>query len=127
EIDVVAGMTIGRAATNILMLDDASASSQHARIVEVGGSLAIQDFGSANKTLVEGGPSLAKDQHARLVSGMRLTIGGTRLEVVGDEDDDAGATMQRAKTAADDVGATMKRSRRADPADDAGTILCAKS
>src|SRR3954452_15735052 len=99
EIDLAPGLTIGRAATNRCVLDDASASSQHARIVEVDGALAIEDVGSANKTRVDGGPALAKDQRARLVPGMRITIGGTKLEVLGEEDDDAGATMQRAKPA----------------------------
>jgi pSer/pThr/pTyr-binding forkhead associated (FHA) protein len=119
EIDLASGMTIGRAATNRCVLDDAAASGEHARIVEIGGALAIQDVGSANKTRIEGGPALAKDQHARLEPGMRFTIGGTRLEVIGEADDDAGATMQRPKAERSEDATDMKtlaRPRAAAPA-----------
>jgi len=53
EVDVQGGeLTVGRAETNQLVLTKGHPSRQHARIWEEGGSLWVEDLGSANGTFV---------------------------------------------------------------------------
>lgn len=72
------GLTIGRAGENAVVVRDARASRQHARIVADGTGWTVEDAGSANGTFVDG----AQVRRARLDRGQILTIGDTPLRVV---------------------------------------------
>jgi hypothetical protein len=72
-----AGLRIGRADENDLVLRDGRISRTHARIVEAEGGLVIEDLGSSNGTYVDGKPV----RRARLLAGMKIVLGETVLEV----------------------------------------------
>ena len=97
DIVLQAGVTIGRQKTDLCSLDDPSVSWEHARIVEREGRLAIQDLGSSNKTRIEGGPTLSKDQEALIVPGMCIHVGKTKLLVLGEANEEL-ATEPRRET-----------------------------
>lgn len=69
-------MTLGRASSCEIVVADANASRQHARIEEREGDWWIADLGSTNGTLVN--DALIKER--RLMPGDRITIGSTVLE-----------------------------------------------
>jgi len=71
------GLRIGRADGNDLVLRDGRVSRSHARIAEAGGGFAIEDLGSSNGTYVDG----KSVRRARLLTGMRVVLGETVLEV----------------------------------------------
>lgn len=85
EIEAVVGLTIGRGPTNDCALVDDAASSSHARIVQHGGRLAIEDVGSSNGTWIEGGSRLARGVPQPLAAQLRLLIGRTSIEVLAPE------------------------------------------
>ncbi len=72
---VLDGMTIGRLASNDIVLRDREVSKQHASLQQRGGDWWIRDAGSANGTLVGGTPVVER----RLRDGDRIAIGGSRL------------------------------------------------
>lgn len=75
-LDVVT--TIGRAASNSVVVDDEFASSEHARLTFRGRSWHLDDLGSTNGTFVRGerveGP-------VALAFGDEFTVGRTRLRL----------------------------------------------
>jgi len=71
------GLCIGRADDNDLVLRDGRVSRAHARIVEADGGFAIEDLGSSNGTYVDG----KSVRRARLLTGMRVVLGETVLEL----------------------------------------------
>ena len=79
-IAVKAGDTIGRDASNSIVLGDSKASKHHARIVESEGLLAIEDLGSTNGIWV-GSQRLTAERPHPLLHGDRLTIGDATLRV----------------------------------------------
>jgi hypothetical protein len=70
-------ITIGRATTNSLMLDDEQVSREHARIVATGDARTIYDLGSSNGTFVNG----QRVAHQVLQPGDRITLGAATLLV----------------------------------------------
>lgn len=68
-------VTIGRAPTNSIQLQDPSSSKEHAQIVAAAGSWRIIDSGSRNGTYVNG--ERIRSHH--LVAGDRIQIGQTEL------------------------------------------------
>lgn len=83
---------VGRADDCDLCLADPTVSGQHARIYERDGLLRIQDLGSTNGSFVVG-PELAAECELRsamtadLQPGMTVTLGSTRIEVLGAPDE----------------------------------------
>lgn len=77
RVALAGGLTIGRAATNGLVVADSRASRTHAAIVAEGTGYVIEDRGSSNGTFVDGKPVL----RARLKPGSVVTIGDTVLTV----------------------------------------------
>ena len=75
------GGTVGRAATNMLVLDDAerTVSRVHAQVVYRSGRFYVVDRGS--NPLSHNGRALGAGNEAPLAEGDRLTIGGFELEV----------------------------------------------
>ncbi len=64
-------VTIGRAADNLVQIDDPSISSCHAQLHQAGESFHLQDLGSANGTRVNGEAVTSVVLHA----GDRITFG----------------------------------------------------
>ncbi|MFT4188516.1 MAG: ATP-binding cassette domain-containing protein, partial [Aeromicrobium sp.] len=73
------GAVIGRDPSCDLVVDDPMASRAHARLTEADGQLWIEDLGSTNATLVNGGAV----RRQRLVEGDQILIGNTHLVVEG--------------------------------------------
>ncbi|MEA2718976.1 MAG: hypothetical protein QOJ39_840 [Candidatus Eremiobacteraeota bacterium] len=78
HVDLVDGLTLGRADENTIKLRDARASRRHARIIADGTGWTVEDLGSSNGTFVDG----AQVRRSRLDRGQTLTIGDTPLRVV---------------------------------------------
>jgi pSer/pThr/pTyr-binding forkhead associated (FHA) protein len=74
-----AGLRIGRAADNDLVLDDSRVSGQHAKVVREGQDYYLLDLGSSNGTFVNG--QRVPDVH-RLREGDAIMIAGTPLTFV---------------------------------------------
>lgn len=70
-------VTIGRAATNGIQLDDSYVSSVHARIFLTNGTFFVEDLSSRNGSTLNGAPIVAT---TALVPGDRLQLGGITLE-----------------------------------------------
>jgi pSer/pThr/pTyr-binding forkhead associated (FHA) protein len=81
QVPATDGLTIGRAPDNGLVLKDAKVSGKHAKITASGGGVFIEDLGSANKTIVDGGPTLDAGQKFELQDGQTIKIGLTVLNV----------------------------------------------
>jgi pSer/pThr/pTyr-binding forkhead associated (FHA) protein len=102
KVPVVDQLLIGRGAECSLQLGDGSVSTRHARIVRDGAAFLIEDLGSHNKTVIEGGQSLGRGQRAALRSGMRLLLGRVRLGVEGSP------AAKTPAAAAEDLEATLQ-------------------
>jgi general secretion pathway protein E len=74
-------VTIGRHVSNRLVLDDNQASRAHAVIEHVKGGYQVRDLNSSNGTFLNG----KKVATAPLKPGDQVSIGGTRITLVGDE------------------------------------------
>ena len=98
------GDTIGRDASNSIVLGDSKASKHHARIVEFEGRLAIEDLGSKNGIRLGSRTLEAKVPHP-LAHGDRLTIGGSTLEVRAPSLDGSGG--EAAGTGEDGMDVTL--------------------
>jgi pSer/pThr/pTyr-binding forkhead associated (FHA) protein len=73
-----ATVTLGRAAENDLVIDDATLSRTHMRLERgPGGGWSVRDVGSSNGTRVDGAPAGADG--APLRSGSRIEAGAVRL------------------------------------------------
>lgn len=70
-------VTIGRAATNGVQLDDSYVSSVHARIFLTNGTFFVEDLSSRNGSTLNGAPIVTT---TALVPGDRLQLGGITLE-----------------------------------------------
>ena len=81
ELSVEDGVTFGRHPDCVCQLADPRVSGRHARVVSFGGSLLIEDVGSSNKTVIDGGPTLVKGEQLPLRPGLQLLMGDTRVEV----------------------------------------------
>ncbi len=80
-VGIGAGLTIGRAADNDVVLRDERVSRHHARIAGRRGSLVLSDLGSTNGTEVNG----QRVSDVVLGAGDRIRMGETTLEVEVDE------------------------------------------
>lgn len=69
--------TIGRGASNWLVIDDATVSEQHAKLIFHDGRLFLQDNRSANGSLVNG----KRTGYKELQSGDTLTLGDVELRI----------------------------------------------
>lgn len=79
--ELVAGIvTIGRHASNTIMLNDTQASSRHAELRSDGAGYVLIDLGSTNGTRVNGQPIAAHTPHL-LRGGDVITIGDTSMTV----------------------------------------------
>jgi Tol biopolymer transport system component/Flp pilus assembly protein TadD len=76
EVELKAGLSIGRAEESDLQLMDPKASRHHARVRREGVTYVLTDLGSANGTRVDG--VRVTDPHA-LRHGERITIGDSEL------------------------------------------------
>src|SRR5436190_2058235 len=54
EYDVLDGVTLGRGESADIQIEDAYASSRHARVVRQGDLLVLEDLGSTNGTYLNG-------------------------------------------------------------------------
>ncbi len=81
EVSVGAGVTIGRAADNDLVLRDERVSRHHGRIAGRRGALVYADLGSTNGTEVNG----QRVTEVVLGAGDQIRLGGSVLEVEVDE------------------------------------------
>src|SRR5690349_17064532 len=73
-------VTIGRRASNTIVLDDTQASSLHAEIRPDGAGYVLIDLGSTNGTSVNGQPVAAHTPHVLHASDV-ITIGDTSMTV----------------------------------------------
>jgi hypothetical protein len=73
---LVSSNLVGRAADNVICLDDPLISSHHARISFAGGQWLVEDLGSRNGTLVN---DLRVESPIALASGDVLRLGGLSL------------------------------------------------
>ncbi|MBI5833594.1 MAG: FHA domain-containing protein [Armatimonadetes bacterium] len=71
-------VTIGRSEGNDLRLEDQFASSHHARVYLDGQTVVVEDLGSTNGTVVNGGRIVGA---VAVTAGARIEIGGTTLRV----------------------------------------------
>jgi len=126
EIEAVDGLTIGRGPDNGCVLEDESASTNHARIVLVAGRLAIEDLGSRNGTRVEGGATLGQGESRVIEPGVQFLIGKSRLGAVGAAVELP--TMRQVRAApAEDLAATRPRTAAPSPAENATAHQPARS
>ena len=70
--------TIGRATENVVVVDDAFASNEHARISRVGSQWWLEDLNSRNGTLLNEAPL---ESPAVVTSGDQITVGRTTFEL----------------------------------------------
>ena len=70
--------TIGRAASNVVVLDDAFASNEHARISRAGSQWWLEDLDSRNGTILN---EALLESPAVVTSGDTVTIGRTTLVI----------------------------------------------
>jgi hypothetical protein len=70
--------TIGRAATNVVVIDDAFASNEHALLIRKGTQWLLEDLQSRNGTLLNDVPLL---ETAVVTPSDVITIGDTRLKI----------------------------------------------
>lgn len=70
-------ITLGRADTNAIMLDDTYVSTVHARIFETKGTYFVEDLASRNGSTLNGAPLVAT---TALMPGDRLQFGATAME-----------------------------------------------
>lgn len=70
--------SIGRAATNAIVLADSYASSEHALLMRRGGQWWLEDLGSRNGTLLNG---MRLEEAAVVSVGDVITIGSTKLKI----------------------------------------------
>ncbi len=78
-IEVLDGVTLGRAERAEMVLADSTVSAEHARISRIGRDWVVRDLGSTNGTLVNG--SRVNGQ-SKLTHGDVLALGGVQFEVV---------------------------------------------
>lgn len=78
QFPLLAVTSIGRAATNTVVLDDTYASGEHALLVRRGGQWWLEDLGSRNGTLLN---ELPLRESAVVSAGDVITIGGTKLKI----------------------------------------------
>jgi pSer/pThr/pTyr-binding forkhead associated (FHA) protein len=71
------GLLIGRSRENDIVVRDARASRQHARIAADGTGFVIEDLGSSNGTFVNG----QRVERALLGADATVTIGNTHLRL----------------------------------------------
>ena len=79
ELELQGELIVGRSSTCDLVLDDAKASRQHARLRVDGSSAFVEDLGSRNGTFVNGERVASAD----LSPGDEIRIGDTRLRLRG--------------------------------------------
>jgi hypothetical protein len=87
-------VTVGRAPSCEVVIDDDSVSDRHARLAYEGGGWTITDLGSINGTAVEGA-RLQPETAVPLPYGAALRVGGVKLrfgEVAGADPDTASAS-----------------------------------
>jgi pSer/pThr/pTyr-binding forkhead associated (FHA) protein len=101
RVPVEDGLTLGRHPQCGCVLSDGTVSATHARVVDAGGTLVIEDLGGTNSTQANG-HVLTKGMTSPLSPGVMLTLGQTRIEVVetapsvspgGGDDIDSEATV----------------------------------
>src|SRR5690606_38046878 len=75
-------ITIGRHASNRLVLDDGLASRAHAVVEQTRGGFQVRDLNSSNGTYLNG---VKLKSPMPLKAGDQITVGSTRMTVVGNE------------------------------------------
>lgn len=70
--------TIGRAPTNVIVIDDAFASNEHALLVRKGTQWLLEDLNSRNGTMLN---NVALEETAVVTASDVITIGDTRLRI----------------------------------------------
>ena len=78
-IEVMDGVTLGRAQRAEMVLADSTVSAEHARMSRIGHDWVVHDLGSTNGTLLNG--SRVNGQR-KLAHGDVLALGGVQFEVV---------------------------------------------
>jgi pSer/pThr/pTyr-binding forkhead associated (FHA) protein len=92
-IELSGTLTVGRASSNDIIVDDSNTSSSHATLEQRGDELFIRDLGSTNGTTIDGGARLTMGEWTPLRNGARLRIGVINTKVVGKEVVDLDATL----------------------------------
>jgi pSer/pThr/pTyr-binding forkhead associated (FHA) protein len=110
-------LTVGRDATNDIVINDAEVSRRHARLTFQGGKYVLEDLGSTNGTFVNGqrlaGPRVLK-------AGEVVSFGEQIILVFEVTTVDAGATMVSPRAAA--VPSVSRPVTPPPPADYAGSV-----
>ena len=75
-------LTVGRDATNEIVINDAEISRRHARLTFQGGKYVLEDLGSTNGTFVNRGPRLLPGNKHPLKHGDEIIVGKTFLKFV---------------------------------------------
>ncbi len=83
RVPVESGLTLGRHPQCGCVLRDGAVSGRHARVLDLGGALHLEDLGGTNPVRV-GGVPLQKGAPVRIGHGTSLLIGQTRIDVVAE-------------------------------------------
>lgn len=74
-------LSVGRAADNVIQIDDPAASGHHCAILRDGAQYTLQDLGSTNGTRLNGAPV----GRSRLKPGDFIRVGSVEMEFDGDD------------------------------------------
>jgi ABC-type multidrug transport system ATPase subunit/pSer/pThr/pTyr-binding forkhead associated (FHA) protein len=105
-------VSLGRAADNVVVLDDASVSRYHARIEWVDSLPHVTDLGSANETIIDGAP-LVPNVPQPLVPGSEIQIVDFQLALNEPAAGQAGRRDVSAQPLPDDKPALLTRAEPA--------------
>ncbi|HEY8562071.1 MAG TPA: FHA domain-containing protein [Pyrinomonadaceae bacterium] len=99
-------LSIGRAEENDIVLDGLQISNRHARLVQGGGGIAIEDFNSTNGVYING----ARVSRQTIAPGDHVQIGSFMLQI--DQSGTIGIFDTRSKTRIDSVNITKEVKNR---------------
>ena len=83
NVEVGAGLTVGRHGDSGLLLNDGHVSRHHARLNDIDGTLWVQDLGSANGTFINGKRIM---RAARLMHGDEIAFDTVSFQVIANRD-----------------------------------------
>jgi len=99
-------LSIGRSENNDIVLDGLQISNRHARLVQSGGGIAIEDFNSTNGVYING----ARVTRQNILPGDHVQIGSFLLQI--DQAGTIGVFDTRSKTRIDSVNITKEVKNR---------------
>lgn len=115
EVELCAGLSLGRSPDNACVLADEHVGRFQLRVVEEGGALYLEELGASNPSRL-GERALARGERLPLASGLRVTVGRSVLELVGPGPaEDPERTLAPAARGGTDPAATLVAPRAPDP------------